>query len=94
MVRQMVAPKSFCLSGVQVQGLSGIDEVTTIGNAAHTKFLTTNFRFSESDGADLHCEPKATGLRDLQVFNRLDETLGRSASWGYGYLFETLFRLS
>jgi hypothetical protein len=31
--------------------------------------------FSESDGADLHCEPKGTGLRDLQVFNWLDETL-------------------
>ncbi|HEX3969089.1 MAG TPA: prolyl oligopeptidase family serine peptidase [Edaphobacter sp.] len=31
--------------------------------------------FSESDGADLHCEPKGTGLRDLHVFNWLDETL-------------------
>jgi hypothetical protein len=31
--------------------------------------------FSESDGADLHCEPKGTGLRDLQVFNWLDEIL-------------------
>jgi pimeloyl-ACP methyl ester carboxylesterase len=31
--------------------------------------------FSESDGADLHCEPKGTGLRDLRVFNWLDETL-------------------
>jgi hypothetical protein len=36
--------------------------------------------FSESDGADLHCEPKATGLRDLRVFNWLDETLGKSSS--------------
>jgi hypothetical protein len=24
-------------------------------------------RFSESDGADLHCEPKGTGIRDLRV---------------------------
>ncbi|WP_213807354.1 prolyl oligopeptidase family serine peptidase [Granulicella sp. dw_53] len=31
--------------------------------------------FSESDGADLHCEPKGTGLRDLHVFNWLDQTL-------------------
>ena len=31
--------------------------------------------FSESDGADLHCEPKGTGLRDLRVFNWFDETL-------------------
>jgi dienelactone hydrolase len=31
--------------------------------------------FSESDGADLHCEPKGTGVRDLRVFNWLDETL-------------------
>jgi hypothetical protein len=31
--------------------------------------------FSESDGADLHCEPKGTGLRDLRVFNWLDDTL-------------------
>src|SRR5277367_4306209 len=31
--------------------------------------------FSESDEADLHCEPKGTGLRDLRVFNWLDETL-------------------
>ncbi|HEX4166464.1 MAG TPA: prolyl oligopeptidase family serine peptidase [Bryobacteraceae bacterium] len=33
--------------------------------------------FSESDGADLHCEPKGTGIRDLRVFNWLDETLAR-----------------
>jgi hypothetical protein len=31
--------------------------------------------FSESDGTDLHCEPKGTGLRDLRVFNWLDQTL-------------------
>lgn len=31
--------------------------------------------FSESDGGDLHCEPAAGGIRDLRVFNWLDETL-------------------
>jgi pimeloyl-ACP methyl ester carboxylesterase len=31
--------------------------------------------FSESDGADLHCEPNGTGLRDLRVFDWLDKTL-------------------
>ncbi len=31
--------------------------------------------FSASDGADLHCEPKACGLRDLRVLNWLDKTL-------------------
>jgi len=31
--------------------------------------------FSESDGADLHCEPQGIGLRDLKVFNWLDEVL-------------------
>jgi hypothetical protein len=31
--------------------------------------------FSESDGADLHCEPKGTGIRDLRIFDWLDETL-------------------
>ena len=31
--------------------------------------------FSESDGADLHCEPKGIGIRDLRVFNWLDEIL-------------------
>jgi Prolyl oligopeptidase family len=31
--------------------------------------------FSESDGADLHCELKGTGLRDLRVFDWLDDTL-------------------
>jgi hypothetical protein len=31
--------------------------------------------FSETDGADLHCEPKGTGLRDLRAFDWLDETL-------------------
>jgi hypothetical protein len=33
--------------------------------------------FSLADGADLHCEPKSTGIRDLRVFNWLDETLKR-----------------
>ena len=32
--------------------------------------------FSASDGAELICEPAAYGLRDLRVFNWLDETLG------------------
>jgi dienelactone hydrolase len=31
--------------------------------------------FTEADGADLHCEPKGTGIRDLRVFDWLDETL-------------------
>jgi dienelactone hydrolase len=31
--------------------------------------------FSESDGADLHCEPKGTGYRELRVFDWLDDTL-------------------
>jgi hypothetical protein len=35
--------------------------------------------FSEADGADLHCEPKGTGIRDLRVFNWLDDTIGRKA---------------
>ncbi len=31
--------------------------------------------FTVSDGADLHCEPKALGLRDARIFDWLDETL-------------------
>ncbi len=31
--------------------------------------------FSAADGADLHCEPKGFGLRDLRVFDWLDKTL-------------------
>jgi hypothetical protein len=31
--------------------------------------------FTESDGADLHCEPKGTGIRDLRIFDWLDEIL-------------------
>jgi hypothetical protein len=30
---------------------------------------------AEADGGDLHCEVKGTGVRDLRVFNWLDETL-------------------
>ena len=33
-------------------------------------------RFTVEEGADLHCEPKAGGLRDLRIFDWLDETLG------------------
>jgi hypothetical protein len=35
--------------------------------------------FTEADGADLHCEPKGTGIRDLRVFNWLDQTLSLRA---------------
>jgi len=31
--------------------------------------------FTEADGADLHCEPKSTGIRDLRIFDWLDTTL-------------------
>ena len=34
--------------------------------------------FTVSDGADLHCEPKGYGLRDLRILNWLDETLPSS----------------
>jgi Prolyl oligopeptidase family len=37
----------------------------------------TLVEFPESSGADLHCEPKGAGLRDLHVFDWLDKTLGR-----------------
>lgn len=46
------------------------------------KLLTGDKRlveFTEADGADLHCEPKGTGIRDLRVFNWLDETLEKRA---------------
>lgn len=33
--------------------------------------------FTEAEGAALHCEPEGLGLRDLRVFNWLDETLQR-----------------
>jgi hypothetical protein len=32
-------------------------------------------QFTESDGADLHCEPKGMGIRELRIFDWLDETL-------------------
>lgn len=32
-------------------------------------------RFTAAEGADLHCEPKDPGLRDLRVFDWLDEVL-------------------
>jgi hypothetical protein len=31
--------------------------------------------FPESDGADLHCEPNGIGIRDLRIFNWLDQTM-------------------
>jgi alpha-beta hydrolase superfamily lysophospholipase len=31
--------------------------------------------FTESDGADLHCEPKGVGIRELRIFDWLDEVL-------------------
>lgn len=33
--------------------------------------------FSASSGAEMHCEPNGTGLRDLRIFDWLDETLGK-----------------
>jgi dienelactone hydrolase len=35
----------------------------------------TLIHFTVEEGADLHCEPKAGGLRDLRIFDWLDETL-------------------
>lgn len=35
----------------------------------------TLVRFTAVEGADWHCEPKALGLRDLRIFDWLDETL-------------------
>lgn len=32
--------------------------------------------FTEADGADLHCEPKGYGLRDLRIFDWLDGQIG------------------
>jgi hypothetical protein len=31
--------------------------------------------FTAAEGADSHCEPKAFGLREQRIFDRLDETL-------------------
>lgn len=33
--------------------------------------------FTREEGADLHCEPKAAGLRELRIFDWLDETLAK-----------------
>lgn len=35
----------------------------------------TLIRFTAAEGVDLHCEPKALGLRDLRTFDWLDEQL-------------------
>jgi alpha-beta hydrolase superfamily lysophospholipase len=37
----------------------------------------TIVKFAAAEGADLHCEPKAMGLRNQVVFDWIDETLGR-----------------
>ena len=34
-------------------------------------------KFTAAEGADLHCEPKAMGLRNQVVFDWLDEILSR-----------------
>jgi hypothetical protein len=34
-------------------------------------------RFSAEEGADLHCEPKASGRRNQVIFDWLDDVLGR-----------------
>jgi hypothetical protein len=42
--------------------------------SSETKVLAT---FTAAEGADLHCEPKAMGLRNQVVYDWLDEILGR-----------------
>lgn len=37
---------------------------------------STLMRFTKAEGADLHCEVKSMGLRDLHVFDWLDDKLG------------------
>jgi hypothetical protein len=37
-------------------------------------------RFTAAEGADLHCEPKALGLRSQRFFDWLDRTLGPSGA--------------
>jgi hypothetical protein len=37
----------------------------------------TLVRFSAAEGGDLHCEPKAPGLRAQRIFDWLDATLDR-----------------
>jgi pimeloyl-ACP methyl ester carboxylesterase len=55
------------------------NEVYWPGQSRQLYDLVTSSRklahFSVSDGADLHCEPKGLGIRDLRVFDWLDETL-------------------
>ncbi len=62
---------------------SPVNEAYWPGQSAQLYELLTCPRklveFSEADGADLHCEPKSTGIRDLRVFNWLDETLRNRA---------------
>jgi len=36
--------------------------------------------FTAAEGADLHCEPKALGLRAQRFFDWLDATLGMDAT--------------
>jgi pimeloyl-ACP methyl ester carboxylesterase len=56
-----------------------VNEVYWPGQSRQLYELVTSpkklVHFSESDGADLHCEPKGTGIRDLRIFDWLDETL-------------------
>ena len=42
----------------------------------------TLVKFTAAEGADLHCEPKANGLRSQVMFDWLDETLGLPATAG------------
>jgi hypothetical protein len=42
----------------------------------------TLVKFTAAEGADLHCEPKANGLRSQVLFDWLDETLGLPATAG------------
>ncbi len=35
-------------------------------------------RFTAEEGADLHCEPMAMGMRDQRIFDWLDDVLGRA----------------
>ena len=61
---------------------SPVNEVYWPGQSKQLQDLLTCpkklIEFTEADGADLHCEPKGTGIRDLRVFNWLDDQMGRS----------------
>jgi hypothetical protein len=35
----------------------------------------TSVKFTAAEGGDLHCEPKAPGLRAQRIFDWLDQTL-------------------